>query len=79
MLQIEPEVHEVSYNPDIYKLRRLSSSHGHPLGTDSTVPDQRAGGYSQRAGKPKPDDDGVPPTGPHGAVERWDSPKGNIG
>ncbi|GJC87118.1 bypass of stop codon protein 6 [Colletotrichum liriopes] len=61
------------FGPEAYELGRLSSSHGRSLGDVSPKRD----GPEEHQSTDGPDD--TPPPHAHGTVERWNSPKGNIG
>ncbi|KXH35677.1 major facilitator superfamily transporter [Colletotrichum simmondsii] len=64
--------HQKTFTSEPYELGRLSSS-GRALGTASPKED----GPEEHQSSDVPDD--TPPTNAHGAVERWNSPRGNMG
>lgn len=61
------------FGPEAFELGRLSSSHGRSLGDISPKRD----GLEEHQASDVPDDS--PPPHAHGALERWNSPKGNVG
>ncbi|EXF81909.1 major facilitator superfamily transporter [Colletotrichum fioriniae PJ7] len=64
--------HEETFTSEPYELGRLSSS-GRALGSASPKKD----GPEEHQSSDVPDD--TPPTNAHGAIERWNSPRGNMG
>ncbi|KAK6218632.1 major facilitator superfamily transporter [Colletotrichum tabaci] len=61
------------FGPEAFELGRLSSSHARSLGDISPKRD----GLEEHQASDVPDDS--PPPHAHGALERWNSPKGNVG
>ncbi|KAF9869851.1 major facilitator superfamily transporter [Colletotrichum karsti] len=69
------EAHHTPFGPEAVELARLSSSHGRPLGDISPKkdgPEEHQSTDSKGGGT-------EPPENAHGEVERWNSPKGNMG
>ncbi|TQN68589.1 Bypass of stop codon protein 6 [Colletotrichum shisoi] len=71
--QQQQQQQHAPFGPEAYELGRLSSGHGRSLGD---IPPKRDG-LEEHQASDVPDDS--PPPHAHGALERWNSPRGNVG
>ncbi|KAF4831739.1 Bypass of stop codon protein 6 [Colletotrichum siamense] len=64
-----------AFGPEAYELGRLDSSHDRPVGDISPKKD----GPEEHQSIDSKGGDVTPPPNAHGEIERWNSPKGNMG
>ncbi|KAL0932607.1 major facilitator superfamily transporter [Colletotrichum truncatum] len=75
MSQTITETHHTPFGVEAYNLSRLSSSHGRPLGDESAKKD----GQEEHQSIDSRGGDITPPADAHSELERWNSPKANMG